>query len=127
MNVPEDLRYSTDHEWVRIDADGRARIGITDFAQDALGDVVFVELPEVGAAFEAGGVMGEVESTKSVSDLFVPAAGSVAEVNSDLDDAPEKLNQDPYGEGWICVMELSDASAVDALMDAAAYRELTES
>lgn len=127
MNVPEELRYSTDHEWVRIDADGRARVGITDFAQDALGDVVFVELPEVGAVFEAGGVMGEVESTKSVSDLFVPAAGSVAEVNNDLDDAPEKLNQDPYGEGWICVMELSDASSIDALMDAAAYRELTES
>ncbi len=127
MNIPEDLRYSSDHEWVRIGDDGRAHVGITDFAQDALGDVVFVELPEVGAAFEAGAVMGEVESTKSVSDLFVPAAGTVVETNGELDDAPEKLNQDPYGEGWICILELSDAASVNDLMDAAAYRELTES
>ncbi len=127
MNIPEDLRYSSDHEWVRVEEGGRARVGITDFAQDALGDVVFVELPEVGAALEAGAVLGEVESTKSVSDLFAPAAGSVVETNSELDDAPEKLNEDPYGDGWICVIELADAASVDALMDAAAYRELTES
>ncbi len=127
MNTPDDLRYSSDHEWIRAEADGRVRIGITDYAQDALGDVVFVELPEVGATVETGGAMGEVESTKSVSDVYAPVNGTVVEVNNDLDDAPEKLNEDPYGDGWICIVELADPAALAELMDAAAYRVLTES
>ena len=102
MQIPEDLRYSTDHEWVRVEG-GRARVGITDFAQDALGDVVFVDLPDVGAAVAAGASISEVESTKSVSDIYAPVSGTIVEVNAELGDAPERLNEDPYGEGWICV------------------------
>jgi glycine cleavage system H protein len=125
MQIPDDLRYSSDHEWVRLE-DGRARVGITDYAQDALGDVVFVDLPEVGATVAAGESISEVESTKSVSDIFAPVAGTVAEVNGDLADNPERLNEDPYGEGWIFVLTVDDPSAVDGLMDAAAYRSLVE-
>jgi glycine cleavage system H protein len=125
MNVPEELRYSTDHEWVRIE-DGKARIGITDYAQDALGDVVFVQVPEVGQAADAGATVGEVESTKSVSEIYAPLAGTVLEVNPDLEASPELVNSDPYGAGWIAVVELADPSALGSLMDAAAYRELTE-
>ncbi len=125
MEFPDDLRYSTDHEWVRVE-DGRARIGITDYAQDALGDVVFVEVPDVGSRVEANAKVSEVESTKSVSDIYAPVAGTVVEVNADLGDAPERLNHDPYGEGWICVIEPDDATALDALLDAAAYRALVE-
>ncbi len=125
MNVPDELRYSTDHEWVRVDGD-RATLGITDYAQDALGDVVFVDVPEVGTQVEAGKSFSEIESTKSVSDVYSPVSGTIVEVNADLADAPERLNDDPYGEGWICVIELSDASELDELMDAAAYRELIE-
>ncbi|MEQ1786875.1 MAG: glycine cleavage system protein GcvH [Acidimicrobiales bacterium] len=125
MQIPDDLRYSTDHEWIRIE-DGKARIGITDFAQDALGDVVFVDLPEVGAAVAAAASISEVESTKSVSDIYAPVSGTIAEVNADLGDAPERLNEDPYGEGWICVIELTDPSEVDALLSAADYRTLVE-
>ena len=125
MNVPEDLRYSTDHEWARTSAD-RIRVGITDFAQDALGDIVFVDLPGPGATVEPGGLIGEVESTKSVSEIYAPVAGEVVAVNTGLMDAPELLNSDPYGEGWICEIAPSDPSAVDALLDAAAYRQLTE-
>ena len=123
MNVPADLRYSADHEWVRIVGDGCARIGITDYAQDALGEVVFVETPQMGARVEAGSVFGEVESTKSVSELFAPVTGEVVAVNDDLEAAPEKVNEDPYGEGWIC--EVSIESEGD-LMDAAAYQALIE-
>jgi glycine cleavage system H protein len=122
-NVPEDLRYTSDHEWVRQE-DGRVRIGITDYAQDALGDVVFVQLPEPGAKVESGGSFSEVESTKSVSDIYAPVAGTVLEVNSELADAPQRLNEDPYGDGWICTIEPSDPAAFDALMDAAAYTAL---
>ena len=122
-NVPEDLRYTSDHEWVRTE-DGRIRIGITDYAQDALGDVVFVQLPEPGSKVEAGGSFSEVESTKSVSDIYAPVAGTVVEVNNELADAPQRLNEDPYGEGWICTIEPSDPAAVDALLDAAAYAAL---
>jgi glycine cleavage system H protein len=125
MQIPDDLRYSSDHEWVRVEA-GRATIGITDYAQDALGDVVFVDLPEVGASSAAGASISEVESTKSVSDIYAPVSGTVVEVNGDLAEGPERLNEDPYGEGWICVIELSDPGEVDGLLDAAAYRALVE-
>jgi len=123
MNVPDDLRYSSDHEWVRAEG-GTVRVGITDYAQDALGDVVYVEVPEVGTEVAAGAKVSEVESTKSVSDIYAPLAGTVVEVNAELAEAPERLNDDPYGEGWICVIQLTDASSVDGLLDAAAYREL---
>jgi glycine cleavage system H protein len=122
-NVPDDLRYTSDHEWVRLEGD-RVRIGITDYAQDALGDVVFVQLPEPGAKVEAGGSFSEVESTKSVSDIYAPVAGTVVEVNAELADAPQRLNEDPYGEGWICLIEPSDPSAVEGLLDAAGYQAL---
>jgi len=121
--VPEDLRYSSDHEWARIE-DGRLRLGITDYAQDALGDVVYVDVPEVGRSVAAGEAFSEVESTKSVSDIFAPIAGTIVEVNNDLADAPERLNEDPYGDGWICVIEPADAASVDDLLDADAYRAL---
>ncbi|MDZ7677319.1 MAG: glycine cleavage system protein GcvH [Acidimicrobiales bacterium] len=125
MNIPDDLRYSTDHEWVRVE-DGRLRLGITDYAQDALGDVVFVELPDTGRSVTAGESFSEVESTKSVSDIYAPVAGTIAEVNADLGDHPERLNDDPYGDGWIAVIEPADPAAVDDLLDAAAYRSLVE-
>jgi glycine cleavage system H protein len=125
MNVPEDLRYSSDHEWARLE-DGKVRIGITDYAQDTLGDVVFVQVPEVGTAVAAGATMGEVESTKSVSDVYAPIGGTVVEVNADLVDAPNRLNEDPYGEGWICVIAPDDPAQLDALLDAEAYRGLVD-
>jgi glycine cleavage system H protein len=125
MNVPEDLRYSRDHEWARLE-DGRVRIGITDYAQDALGDVVFVQLPEVGTEVAGGASLSEVESTKSVSDIYAPVGGTVVEVNAELGDAPQRLNDDPYGEGWICVIEVTDAAALDDLLDAEGYRALIE-
>lgn len=125
MNVPEDLRYSKDHEWARLEGD-RVRVGVTDYAQDALGDVVFIELPEVGSTVKLDESFSEVESTKSVSDVYAPLAGTIAEVNTDLADAPERINEDPYGEGWICLLEPADAGAYGSLMDATAYRALTE-
>lgn len=125
MNVPEDLRYSTDHEWARLE-DGRVRVGITDFAQDTLGDVVFVQVPELGTRVEVGATFGEVESTKSVSDLYAPVAGTITEVNADLSDAPNRLNEDPYGDGWICVIEPDDPAQLDALLDAAGYQQLID-
>jgi glycine cleavage system H protein len=125
MNYPEQLRYSAEHEWVAVDGN-RARVGITDYAQDALGDVVYVQLPEVGSTVAAMASCAEVESTKSVSDIFAPVGGIVAEVNQTLDGAPETLNQDPYGAGWIFVLEMSNPSELDSLMDAAAYRQLVE-
>jgi glycine cleavage system H protein len=124
MNVPEDLRYSSDHEWVRVEANG-LRVGITDFAQDALGDVVYVELPSVGAAVEVGSTMGEVESTKSVSDIYAPITGTVTEVNEQLESAPNRVNEDPYGEGWLCIIQTDDPSQLDTLLDARAYLALT--
>ena len=126
MNVPEDLRYTKDHEWAKLEG-SLVRVGITDYAQDALGDVVFVQLPDPGATVTDGESFSEVESTKSVSDIYAPVAGTVAEVNSELADAPQRLNEDPYGEGWICVIEASDPSAYTFLLDAAAYRKLIES
>jgi glycine cleavage system H protein len=125
MRIPGELRYSKDHEWVRVN-ETVAKIGITDFAQDALGDVVFVALPDVGSTFDAGNAIGEVESTKSVSEVYAPVAGKVVAVNEALRDAPEALNADPYGEGWICEVELADAAQLEELLDAAAYAKLTD-
>jgi len=123
MNVPAELRYSREHEWVRVDGNV-ARIGITDFAQESLGDVVFVQLPEAGLDIVAGASAAEIESTKSVSDVYVPVSGVVQAANDALVGAPELVNQDPYGEGWILEVALSDPTEIDALLDAAAYREL---
>jgi glycine cleavage system H protein len=126
VHTPDDLRYTNEHEWVRLEGD-IATIGITDFAQDSLGDVVFVQVPEVGLLVEGAASCAEVESTKSVSDIYAPVAGKVVEVNTALDATPELLNQDPYGEGWIFKLEVGDPADVEALLDAAAYRALTES
>jgi glycine cleavage system H protein len=125
MDFPEELRYSTDHEWVRLDG-GRATVGITDYAQDALGDVVYVEVPDVGMQVKATDKVSEVESTKSVSDIFAPVSGTIVEVNGELTDNPQRVNEDPYGEGWLCIIEVTDPAESDALMDAAAYRALVE-
>jgi glycine cleavage system H protein len=124
MNIPEDLRYSSDHEWVRVDG-SRARIGITDYAQDALGDIVFVDLPSAGSVVEQGAQVGEVESTKSVSEIYTPLAGTVTAINESLSSTPEQINRDPYGEGWIYELELGSDVDVSNLLDAAAYGELT--
>ena len=124
MNVPGELRYSADHEWVRVGKGRRVRVGITDYAQDALGDVVFIDLPPVGTQVAAGAVFGEVESTKSVSELFAPLSGTVVAINDELEVAPERLNEDPYGDGWICEIELSDPLELDDLIDAASYSAL---
>jgi glycine cleavage system H protein len=125
MHLPDDIRYSADHEWVRLE-DGRVRVGITDYAQDALGDVVYVEIPEIGTEVKASAKVSEVESTKSVSDIYAPVAGRVVAVNTDLADNPERLNDDPYGEGWICEIEVSDATELEALLDVEGYRRLIE-
>ena len=125
MDIPSGLRYSTDHEWARVE-EGRVRIGITDYAQDALGDVVFVEVPEVGTKVERGASFSEVESTKSVSEIYAPVSGVIAEINADLTDSPERLNDDPYGEGWICIIDPTDPAQLDELLDAEGYRALIE-
>jgi glycine cleavage system H protein len=125
MQIPGELRYSADHEWIRIEGN-RYRVGITDYAQDALGDVVFVQLPDLGTEVEPGQSISEVESTKSVSDIYAPVAGRVVEVNEALATAPELLNSDPYGEAWLFVIEVSDPEQT-GLLDAAAYHALTES
>jgi glycine cleavage system H protein len=122
--TPEDLHYTKDHEWVRTEGDdgGTLRVGVTDFAQDALGDIVFVTLPEAGSHVTEGEACGEIESTKSVSDVYAPVTGTVTERNEALDAAPELVNSDPYGEGWMLAIRPDDASAVDGLLDAAAYQ-----
>jgi glycine cleavage system H protein len=125
VDVPEGLRYSKDHEWARLE-DGRVRMGITDYAQDALGDVVFVQLPAVGTEVATGASFSEVESTKSVSDIYAPVGGTVVEVNDELADAPERLNEDPYGDGWLCVLEPADPAELDGLLDADGYRKLVD-
>ena len=126
MNVPDDLRYSKDHEWARLE-DGRVRIGITDYAQDALGDVVYVQVPDVGAQVSMGDSFSEVESTKSVSDLYSPVTAKVVAVNGELEGSPQLVNSDPYGEGWLIELQAgADALAgeVDGLLDADAYQSL---
>jgi glycine cleavage system H protein len=126
VNLPEDLKYTAEHEWVRA-ADGHTlRVGITDYAQGALGDIVYVSLPGVGTVVTAGQPMGEVESTKSVSDVFAPVAGTVLTRNDGLESQPELLNSDPYGEGWVVEIEVGDIGVVNSLLDADAYRELVE-
>ena len=125
MEYPEELRYTKEHEWARLEDDGRIRVGITDYAQDALGDVVYVDVPEVGTEVTAGQPFGEVESTKSVSDVYSPVSGSVVERNAALEERPELVNEDPYGDGWIVAIQ-SEAGALEGLMDAAAYRAFAE-
>jgi glycine cleavage system H protein len=125
MNVPEQFRYSSDHEWISSDGT-RVRVGITDYAQDSLGDVVFVQPPSVGDDVTAGDTLGEVESTKSVSDIYAPVSGRVVAVNDALADSPQLLNDDPYGEGWICEIEVADVAQLAELLDRDAYVALVE-
>jgi len=126
-NTPSDLRYTREHEWARLEDDGRITIGITDYAQDQLGDIVYLQLPEQGADVSAGEPMGEVESTKSVSDIYSPVSGKVAEVNAEVVETPEAVNQDPYGEGWLIGVDPSDPTEFDGLMTAEEYEQfLTE-
>lgn len=125
MEFPDDVRYTKDHEWARLEG-GTVRIGVTDFAQDALGDVVYVDLPEAGASVQADQPFGEVESTKSVSDVFSPVSGTIVEKNPLVDDSPELINQQPYGDGWLVIVEPNDPADVSGLMDAAAYKALVE-
>jgi len=119
-NVPSNLKYSKEHEWVKIEGN-RVTIGITDFAQSELGDIVFVELPEAGSDLRADATFGTVESVKTVSDLYAPVSGTIVEVNTALNDAPEKVNEAPYGDGWMLVVEMSNADELDALLDAEGY------
>jgi len=124
-NVPEDLHYSKDHEWVRVDGDV-AIIGITDYAQNSLGDVVYVELPKKGDEFATNESFGSVESVKAVSEVFTPVPGTIVEVNEQLNDTPEKVNSDPYGEGWMVRLRMSNPGAVDSLLTAAEYEDFTK-
>lgn len=126
MEFPEDLRYTKEHEWVRDEGSGRVRVGISDYAQDALGDVVYVDVPEVGTAVTAMQPFGEVESTKSVSDVYSPVTGTVIERNPLIEERPELVNEAPYGDGWLVVLELTGPSELDALLDAGAYRAYVE-
>jgi glycine cleavage system H protein len=120
---PEDLKYTREHEWARVEGD-RATVGITDYAQEALGDIVYVDLPAAGTAVSAGERFGEVESTKSVSDIYSPVSGTIVERNDDLDKSPEIINSDPYGRGWLVVVQVGDPSELDGLMNADAYSSL---
>jgi len=123
MNIPEDLKYTKDHEWVRADGD-MATVGITEFASQELGDIVFIEVETVGEEMDAEDTFGSIEAVKTVSDMFMPVSGEVTEFNEALEDAPETINQDPYGEGWIIKVRMTDPSQLDNLLDAKAYREL---
>jgi glycine cleavage system H protein len=126
MNVPEHLRYTKEHEWVELVREKTIRVGITDYAQDALGDVVFVQAPKVDQVLDTHALLAEVESTKSVAEMYAPVAGRVVAVNERLATQPELLNQDPYGDGWFCELEVDDENLISDLLDAAAYRQLTE-
>ncbi len=120
---PEELRYTKEHEWLRVEGDDRARVGITFYAQKELGDVVFVDLPQEGIAVSAGDSFAVVESVKAVSDIYAPVSGRIVEVNKALEDRPELINEDPYGQGWIAVIEMSDPSEVEAMLTAVEYKE----
>ncbi len=124
--IPEDLRYTAEHEWVAGDGSGPVRVGITHFAQDALGDIVFVDLPEEGTVVQAGDSLGEIESTKSVSEIYAPISGTVVAKNATLTDEPEIINGEPYAAGWLVEIAPEDRSVLDSLLDAAAYRAITE-
>ncbi|HLO00165.1 MAG TPA: glycine cleavage system protein GcvH [Pyrinomonadaceae bacterium] len=124
-NIPDDLHYSKDHEWVRVEGDV-AVVGITDYAQDSLGDVVYVELPKVGDEFAANESFGSVESVKAVSEVFSPVSGEIVGINDALADAPEKVNQDPYGEGWMIRVQMSNSGEVDSMLTAAEYEDFTK-
>ncbi|PXY22379.1 glycine cleavage system protein GcvH [Prauserella muralis] len=126
MTTPEELRYTEEHEWVAVRDGDTVRVGITEYAQDQLGDVVFVDLPDVGRQLDAGDVFGEVESTKSVSELFAPLDGEVVAVNDAVAESPELINSDPYGEGWLIELKLTDAGTVEGLLDAEAYQRVTD-
>ena len=125
-NTPDELKYAATHEWARLEADGTVSVGITDHAQDALGDVVFIELPEVGASLDAGEEAGVVESVKAASDIYAPVGGEVVAVNPLLEDAPETVNEDPYTEGWFYQLKPADASELEALLSAEAYAQQCE-
>lgn len=124
-NVPEDLKYSEDHEWIKVE-NGDARIGITDFAQEELGDIVYVELPEVGDEIEMGDMLGVVESVKTVSDVYSPLSGEIIKINEELEESPEIINEDPYGDGWIVVIKISDASELGSLSSPEDYKLLMD-
>jgi len=124
--LPTDLKYTSDHEWIKLLDDGTARIGITEYAQNSLGDVTFVDLPDTDTPFDKGESFAVVESVKAASDIYMPVAGEVVDVNAGLEDAPELINSDPYGEGWIVVIKVNDPSELEGLLDAAAYAPLTE-
>ena len=126
MEFPEELRYTKEHEWVRDEGNGRLRIGITDYAQDSLGDVVYVDVPDLGTTVIANQPFSEVESTKSVSDVYAPVSGTVVERNPLLEEKPELVNEGPYGDGWICVIELSDPAELESLLDVVGYRAYLE-
>lgn len=123
MNIPDDLKYTSDHDWVRLEGDS-VTVGITDFAQGELGDIIFVEFPKVGDTFAQGDVFGTVEAVKTVADLFIPLSGEITAINTDLEDAPEKVNSDAYGAGWLVKIKLSDPAEHAGLLDAAAYKAL---
>ena len=124
--MEQSRRYAKSHEWARLENDGTVTVGISAYAVEALTDLVFMQLPEVGATVTAGESFGEIESVKAVSDLYAPVSGEIVEVNENLGEGPEIVNQDPYGEGWLCEIEMSDPAELDAMMDANAYRALTE-
>lgn len=127
MNVPAELRYSIEHEWAQLLDEGTSvRVGITDYAQDALGDIVYVDLPAVGTVVSASDSVGELESTKSVSEMYAPVSGTIVAINEALANTPQLLNEDPYGEGWLCVISLTNPSELDSMLDAPGYLKLTE-
>ncbi|MDJ0962039.1 MAG: glycine cleavage system protein GcvH [Acidimicrobiia bacterium] len=126
MQIPEELRYADNHEWAKLEDDGSVRVGISDYAQDALGDIVYIDLPEVGATVGEGDAFGEIESTKSVAEIYAPVAGTITEVNDALDAAPEAINHQPYGAGWIVVITPATDVSLDHLMEAEAYAAYTE-
>ncbi|HMB41784.1 MAG TPA: glycine cleavage system protein GcvH [Balneolaceae bacterium] len=126
MNIPDDLKYTEEHEWIKDNGDGTVTIGITDFAQGELGDIVFVELEPEGSEFDKDEVFGTVEAVKTVSELFCPVAGEITEINEELEDEPELVNSDPYGSGWMVKLSVSDVSQLDSLLSAEAYKEIIE-